>query len=96
MEDNYQIVVHVNRLRKWNGDPKSLKDKAVSMENMNPTISPDVNNETTVPTVAQNNSENENLNKNKNKVKVKVKVKMKRVKMKLLLIYMYLTSFRLM
>ena len=33
------------------------------MENVNPAISPDVNNETTVPTVAQNNSENENLNK---------------------------------
>jgi hypothetical protein len=63
LEDNYQIVVHVNRLRKWNGDPKSLKDKAVSMENMEPAISPDVNNEITVPTVTQNNSENENLNK---------------------------------
>ena len=59
--DDYQIVVHVNRLRKWNGDPKSIKDKSASMENVNPTISSNSNVETTAPASAakNNNSENE-------------------------------------
>ena len=65
LDDNYQIVVHVNRLRKWNGDPKSL-NKTVSLENVNQTIPPNVNIEATVPTVTRNknNSENKVVNEN--------------------------------
>ena len=65
LDDNYQIVVHVNRLRKWNGDPKSL-NKTVSLENVNQTISPNVNIEATVPTVTRNknNCENKVVNEN--------------------------------
>jgi hypothetical protein len=59
LDDNYQIVVHVNRLRKWNGDPKSL-NKTISLENVNQTIPPNVNIETTVPTVTKNKNNSEN------------------------------------
>jgi hypothetical protein len=71
--DDYQIVVHVNRLRKWNGDPKSIKDKSASMENVNPTISSDANVETTAPasTAKNNNSENESISENVNQNKRK-------------------------
>jgi hypothetical protein len=66
VDENYQIVVHVNRLRKWNGDPESLKDQTISLENVNPTIPPDVNIETTVPAVTRNkkNSENKIIREN--------------------------------
>ena len=66
VDENYQIVVHVNRLRKWNMDPESLKDQTISLENVNPTIPPDVNIETTVPAVTRNkkNSENKIIREN--------------------------------
>jgi hypothetical protein len=51
LDDNYQIVVHVNRLRKWNGDPKSL-NKTISLEDVNPQI------QTAAPTVTKSRSEN--------------------------------------
>ena len=65
LDDNYQIVVHVNRLRKWNGDPKSL-NKTIDFEKVNSTILSNINIETTVPTVTKNKNNNKNKILNEN------------------------------
>jgi hypothetical protein len=54
-EDDFQVVVHVNRLRKWNGDPKYKHTVEIGTTNGNQTIPPNVTNNSDATTAANEN-----------------------------------------
>lgn len=54
-EDDFQVVVHVNRLRKWNGDPKYKNTVEIGTTNGNQTIPPNVTNNSDATTAANEN-----------------------------------------
>ena len=59
VDDESHTVVHINRLRKWNGDPKSLQQTEVPTTEPGTTIPPIV---TTDAEIIANNNPNENIN----------------------------------
>jgi hypothetical protein len=54
-EDDFQVVVHVNRLIKWNGDPKYKETVEIGTTNGNQTIPPNVTNNSNATTAANEN-----------------------------------------
>ncbi|EFX61372.1 hypothetical protein DAPPUDRAFT_339906 [Daphnia pulex] len=54
-EDDFQVVVHVNRLRKWNGDPKYKETVEIGTTNGNQTIPPNVTNNSNATAAANEN-----------------------------------------
>jgi hypothetical protein len=60
-EDNFQIVVHVNRLRKWNGEPNFKNSTELNSENLEKAIPPNVDVNNTSVNDIENTNTNENL-----------------------------------
>ncbi len=54
-EDDFQVVVHVNRLRKWNGDPKYKNTVEIGTTNGYQTIPPNVTNNSNATPAANEN-----------------------------------------